>query len=59
MKFLLDQNQSPLLADLLNAAGHDAIHTRDIGLSRAPDVDVLTRATPGPVNPGETVGFGN
>ncbi len=44
MKFLLDQNQSPLLADLLNAAGHDAIHTRDIGLSRAPDVDVLTRA---------------
>ncbi|MGA9278330.1 DUF5615 family PIN-like protein [Ilumatobacter sp.] len=44
MRFLLDQNQSPLLADLLNAAGHDAIHTRDVGLSRAPDVDVLTRA---------------
>ena len=44
MKFLLDQHQSLLLADLLNAVGHDAIHTRDIGLSRAPDVDVLTRA---------------
>ena len=44
MKFLLDQNQSPLLADLLTAVGHDAIHTRDIGLSRAPDVDMLTRA---------------
>jgi predicted nuclease of predicted toxin-antitoxin system len=44
VKFLLDQNQSPLLADLLNTAGHDAIHTRDIGLSRAPDIDVLTRA---------------
>jgi predicted nuclease of predicted toxin-antitoxin system len=44
VKFLLDQNQSPLLADLLNAVGHDAIHTRDIGLSRAPDVDVMTRA---------------
>jgi len=44
VKFLLDQNQSPLLADLLTAVGHDAIHTRDIGLSRAPDVDMLTRA---------------
>ncbi len=44
MRFLLDQNQSPLLADLLNAAGHDAIHTRDIGLSRALDVDVLAQA---------------
>ena len=44
MKFLLDQNQSPLLADLLNDAGHDAIHTRDIELSRAPDSEVLARA---------------
>jgi predicted nuclease of predicted toxin-antitoxin system len=44
VKFLLDQNQSPMLAELLTAVGHDAIHTRDIGLSRAPDVDVLTRA---------------
>jgi predicted nuclease of predicted toxin-antitoxin system len=43
VRFLLDQNQSPLLADLLNAVGHDAIHTRDIGLSRASDVDVLAR----------------
>lgn len=45
MKFLLDQNQSPLLAELLKAEGHDAIHTRDVGLSRAPDVDVMARAT--------------
>lgn len=44
MKFLLDQNQSPLLADLLNDARHDAIHTRDIDLSRASDPEVLARA---------------
>jgi len=44
VKFLLDQNQPPLLADYLNEAGHDAIHTRDIALSRAPDTEVLARA---------------
>lgn len=44
MKVLLDQNQSPLLAGSLNAAGPDAIHPRDVGLSRAPDVGVMARA---------------
>ena len=29
--------------ELLIAVGHDAIHTRDIGLSRAPDLDVMAR----------------
>lgn len=38
MKFLLDQNQSPLLAEPLKQVAHDAIHTRDIGLGRAPDL---------------------
>ncbi|MHB1711261.1 MAG: DUF5615 family PIN-like protein [Acidimicrobiales bacterium] len=36
MKFLLDENLSPLLAEFLNVAGHDALHVRDIGLLTAP-----------------------
>lgn len=39
MRFLLDQNQSPLLVELLAAHGHDVV--RDRGLSRAPDSDIL------------------
>jgi predicted nuclease of predicted toxin-antitoxin system len=44
VRFLLDQNQSPLLAGLLIESGHDAIHTRDIGLSQASDLEVMARA---------------
>ena len=44
MRFLLDQNQSPLLAELLNNAGHDAIHVRDIGLRQATDSEILSQA---------------
>ena len=44
MRFLLDQNQSPLLAGRLNEAAHDAVHARDIGLSRASDPEVLALA---------------
>lgn len=44
MRFLLDQNQSPLLATLLNGAGHDSVHTRNIGLSRALDPVVMETA---------------
>ena len=44
MRFLLDENQSPRLVDLLVAAGHDALHVRDIGLGTAPDEDVLAVA---------------
>ena len=29
MRFLIDNNLSPLLADRLRAAGHDAAHVRD------------------------------
>ncbi len=32
MRFLVDQNISPLLADELRLAGHDVVHTRDSGL---------------------------
>lgn len=44
MRLLLDQNLSPALADLLNAAGHDAVHVRSIGLSRASDDQIMTAA---------------
>lgn len=41
MRFLLDQNLSPHVAQLLIAAGHDAVHVRTLGMSRAPDDDIL------------------
>ncbi len=44
MRFLLDQNRSPRLAVLLRAAGHDAVHTLDLGLEQADDDDVLAAA---------------
>jgi predicted nuclease of predicted toxin-antitoxin system len=44
VKFLLDENLSPLLAEFLNAAGHDALHVRDVGLLMAPDRVILERA---------------
>ena len=40
MKFLVDQNRSPRLAQLLRQAGHDAVHTLERGLEQADD-DVL------------------
>ena len=37
MKFLIDNNLSPLLAESLKAAGHDAVHVRGLGLQAATD----------------------
>jgi predicted nuclease of predicted toxin-antitoxin system len=44
VKFLVDQNLSPLISAGLSEAGHDAVHTRDLGLERASDTVVLARA---------------
>ncbi|MCC7389354.1 MAG: DUF5615 family PIN-like protein [Phycisphaerales bacterium] len=44
MKFLLDQGISPQVALSLAAAGHDAVHVRELGMSRAGDAEILARA---------------
>ena len=44
MRFLIDNNLSPLLAEGLKAAGHDAVHVRDLAMQAAPDSVVLERA---------------
>lgn len=41
MRFLLDQNLSPLVAAHLNGAGHSAVHVRDIGLRDASDEQIM------------------
>ena len=47
MNFLIDNNLSPLLADALKAAGHDAVHVRDLGMQAATDEAVLDQARAG------------
>jgi predicted nuclease of predicted toxin-antitoxin system len=44
VKFLLDQNVSPALVDLLADADHLAEHVRDLGMREAPDDVVLAAA---------------
>lgn len=44
MKFLVDQNISPTLADMLRTAGHDVVHTSDIDLVSADDSSILKTA---------------
>lgn len=44
MKFLVDQNRSPLVAEALRRAGYDAVHTIELGLERAPDVELFDLA---------------
>ena len=43
MKFLIDNALPPALADLLQQAGHDAIHVRSIGLQHADDDAIFDR----------------
>jgi predicted nuclease of predicted toxin-antitoxin system len=44
LRFLLDESLSPRLAATLSAAGHDAVHARDRGLTSATDPLVLQAA---------------
>jgi predicted nuclease of predicted toxin-antitoxin system len=44
VRFVVDANMSPRLAELLRASGHDAIAVRDVGLSDASDDEILGRA---------------
>lgn len=44
MRFLIDNALSPALAAALNAAGHDALHVRDVGLRDAEDEAIMRLA---------------
>ena len=44
MRFLLDQNISPKVAEPLRVAGHDVTVAREVGLSRASDDVVMATA---------------
>ena len=41
MKLLLDQNVSASAAEVLRSGGMDVVHTREVGLARTDDADIL------------------
>jgi predicted nuclease of predicted toxin-antitoxin system len=41
MRFLLDNNLSPRLVELLRETGHDVLHVRDLNMQRAADEVVI------------------
>lgn len=44
MRFLIDNALSPMLAGELRAAGHEAIHVRDVQLRDADDESIMRLA---------------
>ena len=44
MKFLVDANMSPRVAERLRAEGHDAVAVRDVGLAHSSDDEILDHA---------------
>ena len=44
MKILIDMNLSPTWVEVLNRAGHDAVHWSTVGDARATDVRILEYA---------------
>jgi predicted nuclease of predicted toxin-antitoxin system len=45
VKLLIDMMLSPSLARWLEGLGYDAVHASEIGMSRASDGEILTRAS--------------
>ena len=44
MRFLADAGVSPKTVDFLKQLGHEAVHVRTLGLTRAADAELVTRA---------------
>ena len=44
MRFLLDNALSPVVAQKLVGAGHDALHVRDLGMQAATDEEIFEEA---------------
>jgi predicted nuclease of predicted toxin-antitoxin system len=44
LKFLIDMPITPRTVEHLRHKGHEAVHTSEIGLARAADIEILARA---------------
>ena len=45
MRFLVDANLSPRIAEILTSSGHDGLHVRDVGLLTASDEKIMAHAS--------------